>query len=88
MATSVLRERDLIDRIERMRRGDSYVYYIGHLATEAFFDPGVARLRDTVQRLSTMTMMRANGELHKGMGIVTLTQKRVGDVFHYAVTKM
>lgn len=88
MATSALNERNLIARIDAMQRGESAVYYVGHLATDSFFDPDVAKLRDTVQRLSDMVLQTNNGELHRGMGIVTLTQKRVGDDFEYAVKKM
>jgi hypothetical protein len=88
MATSAVTERELIARIETMRRGQSTIYYTGHLATDAFFNPDVAKLRDTVQRLSTMLMIRPSGQLYKGMGIVTLTQRKVGDKFEYRATKV
>lgn len=88
MTTSVLTESDLIARIHLMRKGDSTIYYKGHLSTDAFFNADVAKLRDAAQRLSTMRMMRPTGELYQGMGIVTLSQRRAGEVFHYLATRV
>lgn len=88
MATSVLTEGDLISRVQMMRKGETTVYYKGHLATDAFFSLDVSRLRDAAQRLSTMRMLRPSGELYQGMGLITLSQRRVGELFHYIATRV
>jgi hypothetical protein len=88
MATLVLTEAELIDRVCLMEGGQSTVYYRGHLSADAYVNPDVAKLRDAAQRLSTMLMMQPTGERYLGMGLVTLSQKRAGDAFEYIATRV
>lgn len=85
---SVLTERELTDRISMMRSGERTVYYRGHLSTDAFVNKDVARLRDIAQRLSTMMIYGPDGSLFRGMGMVELSQRRVGEEFHYIATRV
>lgn len=90
MTTSgCLSEKELISRVQMMRAGERTIYFRGCLTTAAFFRPDVARLRDTAQRLSNMVMQKHTGELHVGMGLITLTQLRVGNGdYAYHATKL
>jgi hypothetical protein len=83
-----LSEAQLISRVRMMRPGESTVYFQGNLAESAFYYPKVARLRDAAQRLSNMKMLRPSGEIHAGMGLVTLVQFRAGESFSYIATKL
>lgn len=83
-----LSETELIARVQMMRPGDSMVYFRGNLSEAAFFNPNVARLRNAAQRLSNMRMLLPTGELQVGMGLVTLSQLRVGNDFSYIATKL
>jgi hypothetical protein len=83
-----LTETELIARVQMMRRGERMVYFQGHLSESAYYYPKVARLRDAAQRLSNMKMLRPTGEIHTGMGLVTLSQFRVGASFSYIATKL
>lgn len=83
-----LSDRELIARVQMMRPGESTIYFHGHLSESAFYFPKVARLRDAAQRLSNMKMLRPTGEIHTGMGLVTLSQFRHGCNFSYIATKL
>jgi hypothetical protein len=81
-------EKELIRRVQMMRAGDSTIYFTGNLSEEAYRDQHLASLRNTAQRLSDMRMVEVDGSISVGMGLVTLTQRRVGSHFAYIATKL
>lgn len=85
---NVITERELINRIQLMRPGQHTVYYRGNLANDAFWRQDVARLRDAAQRLSDMRVLKANGQVYAGMGLVTLVQKVADGFTNYLAVRL
>ena len=78
----------LADIVDKMKPGVSVVYHRGHLALQAEKSTELRALRDLAQRLSNMRIASPTGSLHLGMGMVTLSQRRVGNDYEYIATRL
>ena len=78
----------LTDVASRMTKGESVIYFTGHLAEAANSNPSVALLRDAAQRMSTMRMASPTGSVYVGMCIVALSQRKVPAGAEYIATKL
>lgn len=71
-----------------MRKGESVVYFTGHLAEAAGENADVSQLRDVAQRMSTMRMSSPTGSMYVGMGMIALSQRRVVGGTEYIATRL
>lgn len=78
----------LTDVASRMTKGESVVYFTGHLAEAAGRYSDVCRLRDVAQRMSTMRMASPTGSMYVGMCILALSQRKVVAGTEYIATKL
>lgn len=78
---------ELSDRVSTMKKGESVIYFTGHLGESAGRVHATSQLRDMAQRLSTMWMFSPTGSMYAGMGMISLTQKKVAEGFNYIATR-
>lgn len=78
----------LTEVASHMTKGESVVYFTGHLAESAGENVAVSQLRDVAQRMSTMRMSSPTGALYVGMRMIALSQRRVATGMEYIATRL
>ena len=78
----------LAEHVSTMRPGAKVTYFTGHLGEACRTSQAIAQLRDMAQRLSTMWMTSPTGSMYAGMGMISLSQRRVEAGFEYRATRL
>ena len=78
----------LTEVASHMLKGESVIYFTGHLAEAAGVNMAVSQLRDVAQRLSTMRMSSPTGSMYEGMRMIALSQRRVEAGMEYVATRL
>lgn len=78
----------LTEAASTMRKGESVVYFTGHLAEASGHHANVSQLRDVAQRMSTMRMSSPTGSMYTGMGLISLSQRKVPGGMEYIATRL